>query len=528
MVFLVLSAACAGVLASRVLLHLLQLESYQLAGYGRTLRRSVKQNLWQTGMPQVYLLGLNLLAYLAVRVFGQGIFGILVAVLILLGGGYAVFRMCGRQRTENKKKLVFTARIKRLMVSEAIVLTLLVVLLGNFGLISCILVPLLLPFSVAAAALLAWPVEKGIQEMYFQDARRMLAARDDLTCIGITGSYGKTSVKYILGTLLEEKYQVLITPGSFNTPMGLTRVIRSSLLPSHQIFLAEMGARHVGDIKELCRLVHPVMGVLTSVGPQHLDTFKTIERIRDTKYELMEALPEDGTCFFAEDHGICRELYDKTGKEKYLASLEKEDQADVWAEDLTVGSFGSRFTLCTRNEKVVCQTRLLGRHAISNILLAASVCLKLDMRLSQIRNGIANLKPVEHRLQLVQKSGGISVIDDAYNSNPAGASAALQVLRAFPDRRIIITPGMVELGKDEENYNRAFGREMAECTDIAVLVGPKHTAPIREGLVDAGFDESRIHTVKSLNEAAELLGTLEKAGDTVLFENDLPDNYTET
>lgn len=140
-------------------------------------------------------------------------------------------------------------------------------------------------------------VEKLISEMYFRDAQRKLRERPDLIKIGITGSYGKTSVKFILGTLLQEKYQTLVTPASFNTPMGVTRIIREKLRPAHQVFVAEMGARHVGDIREMCRLVHPTLGVLTSVGPQHLDTFKTLERIKQTKYELMEAIPQDGCCF---------------------------------------------------------------------------------------------------------------------------------------------------------------------------------------------------------------------------------------
>ena len=161
----------------------------------------------------------------------------------------------------------------------------------------CGLLPLLLPLWVALGGLLAWPIEKLVSEMYFRDAQKKLAARPDIIKIGITGSYGKTSVKFILGTILQEKYQTLITPSSFNTPMGVTKIIRERLTPATQVFVAEMGARHVGDIKELCRLVHPRYGVLTSVGPQHLDTFHTLERIKNTKYELMDAVPADGCCF---------------------------------------------------------------------------------------------------------------------------------------------------------------------------------------------------------------------------------------
>ena len=522
----VMCASCAAlVLSSRHLMHLFQLESYQFMGYFRSLKRNLRQVLLESG---ALALG-HVLVYLLSRILGAGAWVILYASLLVLLG-WLLFRYeAGRKE---KKKLAYTARIKRLLVAQAqtyLVLEMLFsrAVLSGIQLLLAILFPLLVPIWFALAALVVLPVEKGIQELYFRDAQKMLKDRPDLIKIGITGSYGKTSVKFILGTLLSEKYQTLVTPSSFNTPMGLTKVIRSSLLPSHQVFVAEMGARHVGDIRELCRLVHPSLGVLTSVGAQHLDTFRTVERIRDTKYELMESLPESGTCFFVDDHAICRELYDKTQKEKWLVALSPETRADVWAEEVEVGPFGSRFKLCTKGGSVACETRLLGEHAIANILLSAAVCLKLHMTLMQIARGIARLEPVEHRLQLVQRPGGITIIDDAFNSNPAGSSAALRVLARFPGRRIIITPGMVELGHEEAHFNREFGRQMAKSTDVVILVGTKHTSPIREGLLEEGFAEESMYTVQSLTQAAQLLGDIAQEGDTVLFENDLPDNYSE-
>ena len=527
---LLLASCAACVLASRGLIHLFQLESYQFMGYAHTVRRNLKKSF----MPGCCLAAVQLLACLLLLAGGLNWVPVILCVLLIGGAGWAIYGRLKMRR--EKKRLVLTARVKRLIVVEAIVFLLLdVLLLHLFGLARGIgamalvlsVLPALLPVGFALAALCAWPVEKGISEMYFQDAKRMLDSRPDLIKIGITGSYGKTSVKFILGTILQEKFQTLITPSSFNTPMGLTKVIRSSLLPSHQVFVAEMGARHVGDIRELCRLVHPSYGAITSIGPQHLDTFKTVERIRDTKYELIEALPDNGCSFFVEDHGICRTLYDRTAREKWLVSLDPEFGADVWAEKMETGTFGSRFELCTKGERVLCETRLLGKHNIQNILLASAICLKLGMSLRQIARGIVRLQPVEHRLQLIPKPGGVTIIDDAFNSNPHGASAALEVLKAFPGRRIIITPGMVELGDQEATFNRTFGEEMAHSADICVLVGPRHTAPIREGLINKGFPEDSIYTVRSLQEAADILGKIEQSGDTVLFENDLPDNYSE-
>jgi len=268
--------------------------------------------------------------------------------------------------------------------------------------------------------------------------------------------------------------------------------------------------------------------VLTSVGPQHLDTFKTLDRIKNTKYELMDAVPaEGGICFFPDDDGICRTLWEKTTKAKRLCSLTAKPEADVWAEDISVSSEGSSFNLCTRNGSIACTTPLLGDHNIQNVLLAAMVALESGLTLKQVAHGIARLTPVEHRLQLIANPGGMTIIDDAFNSNPVSSGKALEVLKQFPARRIVITPGMVELGEKENEYNREFGRKMASCTDLAILVGKKHTQPIAEGLRAEGFQEENILQCASLDEATAKLREIGRAGDTVLFENDLPDHYSE-
>lgn len=525
---LALGVAGGCTLASRSLIHLFQLESYQFPGYRKSVQRNWRRSL-APGLMMTVLSVALLAAYWTLYRHSSGVVRgfvtLAVLALMVLGGMW-----CAKlyQDKQAKKPLVFTPRVKRLYAVMAVVYTLLC--LGMVSWVSwpfaLCLFPPLLPLWTALAGLLAWPIEKLISEMYFRDAQRKLKERPDLIKIGITGSYGKTSVKFILGTMLKEKYQVLVTPASFNTPMGVTKIIREKLRPAHQVFVAEMGARHVGDIKEMCRLVHPTLGVLTSVGPQHLDTFKTLERIKHTKYELMDAIPADGCCFFPDDGGICRELYDQTAKRKYRVSL-TDTTADVWAEDITVSPEGSSFILHAGEKKVRCQTKLLGAHNIQNILLAASVCLELQLTLGQIARGIGKLEPVEHRLQLIHNPGAYTIIDDAFNSNPRGAEAALNVLKDFSGRRIVITPGMVELGAEEAEFNRKLGRFMADKTDIAILVGKKHTRPIAEGLAEAGFPEGKVHQVASLNEATALLAKLGLPGDTVLFENDLPDNYSE-
>ena len=530
----VLAIGC--ILAARPLFHYFQLESYQFPGYFRTLRRNLlKAILPGVVMNAVLLLGATILP----SVLKERIWLLVTEAALWLLAGFLI-RLAFTDR-KAKKPLNYTPRMKRLYVTAFIVFWLLLALFSSIGtrydpvkqetvtngwIAFCALFPALLPLWVALAGLLAWPLEKLITELYFRDARRMLNERPDLIKIGITGSWGKTSVKFILGTLLEEKYHTLVTPASFNTPMGVTRAIRTLLEPGHRVFVAEMGARHVGDVKELCRLVHPSLGVITSVGPQHLDTFKTVERVTKAKYELIQALPEDGAGFFADDGDICLSLHEKTYKEKMLAGLNPE-RDDVWAEEIRVTPEGSRFLLCTPGARIPCETELLGELNIRNIVLAASVCLKLGLTEKQIARGIRKLKPVEHRLQLIRSAGGMTVIDDAFNSNIRGAEQALEVLKEFPARRIVVTPGMVELGEQEQELNRQLGLKMAACCDEAVLVGLKRSEPIAAGLKEAGFPEERIHAVPSLQEARAWVSRTAGSGDTVLFENDLPDNYTE-
>ena len=526
-----LAAGC--LLASRQLIHWFQLESYQFPGYFRTLKR---QGI-RACIPGALMCAGLLSGFIAASWFAHFLpfwLNLLFLCLwpVLLGAG--IHRWASLQKA--KKKLVFTPRVKRLYAVCLILWTILYYLLIGLILpgvhapaaqaLALAGFALLLPLWIALGGLLAWPIEKGISELYFRDAQRILRERNDLIRIGITGSWGKTSVKFILGTMLNEKYPTLVTPASFNTPMGVTRVIRTQLEPGHRIFVAEMGARHVGDIREMCRLVHPQMGILTSVGPQHLDTFHTQERITRTKYELIDAIPDEGSCFFADDGAIVKGLWEKTAKEKYLAGLDP-DADSVWAEDIRVTPEGSRFTIRTGEVRIPCETVLLGELNIRNIVLCASVCLKLGLNGKEIARGIRKLRPVEHRLELKQRPGGLRILDDAFNSNIRGAEQAFHVLREFPGKRIVVTPGMVELGREEAQMNRRFGREMAACCDEAVLVGRRRSEAIAEGLREAGFKSGGIHVVSSLQEAAELLESIAAAGDTVLFENDLPDNYSE-
>ncbi len=534
---IVLAAVVSSLLAARKSIHYFQLESYQFRGYWKTLTRQ-----WEKALEPCLLLSAAVLiaAVLLSALFGLipegGSIWMTLAGLALAGGVFLSAWLVHKKqlREKEKKPFAMTARVKRLYVTLFLLLCGLSAALwfsffagrGSFLYLSVFaLIPLGLPLWTTLAACLIWPVEKLIQHAYLADARKKLLANDRLIRIGITGSYGKTSTKFILAAILSQKYNVLATPASFNTPMGLTRVIRERLTPAHQVFIGEMGARHRRDIRDLCRLVHPTIGILTSVGPQHLDTFKTIENITKTKYDLIEALPQDGTAYFQNDGGIVTGLYEKTEKPKRLVGV---PGSDAWAEDVKVGPDGSAFTLCLGDgQRCACETKLLGAHNINNILCAAAVAADLGLSLRQIQAGVSSLTPVEHRLQIVSNAGGVTVIDDAFNTNPTSSREALKVLSMFAGRRIIVTPGMVELGEQEAQYNREFGEAIAKSADVVFLVGKKHTEPIAEGLRSKGFPEENLFVFSTFDEAVAALRPMLQPGDTVMYENDLPDNYTE-
>lgn len=510
-------------LGTRYYVHMLQLESYQLDGYMRWFKaRGTKPALVNLIIGSAFC-ALDIAIRFIMRSQSAAAAGGAAVSVAALFAMAAFMHMRSMTAQAQKKPLAFTARVKRLYCYLG----------GLFGLTTIILMLLragyaaymLMPFMVWAGAYAAQPVERHINNRFFMDAQQKLSAHKGLIRIGITGSYGKTSTKFILKTLLEEKYNVLATPASFNTPMGVTKVIREQLKPEHEVFLGEMGARHVGDIKEMCELVRPEIGVLTSIGPQHLETFGNIETVASTKNELVEALPAGGRAFFAADGGWLDKLYARARCEKYRAGL-THDRMYMRAEGLTVGPEGSAFTLvCEDGGRVECHTCLLGRHNIQNITLSAAVAHVLGVTMAELAHGISRLEPIQHRLQIIPGASGKTVIDDAFNSNPAGAAAAMDVLASFGGLRCVVTPGMVELGEREYELNREFGRQMAKACEAAILMGRKRSEPIKQGLIEAGFEASNIFVVDSLAAAMPILGALN--ADVTLFENDLPDNYTE-
>lgn len=388
------------------------------------------------------------------------------------------------------------------------------------------LTPLLIPILVSLAHFITWPFETLNNRRYIIRAKKKLQKYPTLIKIGITGSVGKTSNKFILNSLLSEKYDVCITPHSFNTPMGLTRVVLDYLKPNHDVLITEMGAKQVGDIKFLCDMIQPTYGILTSVGSQHLTTFGTLENIAKTKNELIKSLPKDkGVAIFNGDNEPSMPLYEKCECKKILVST-KDAACFVHAENVKATDKGTTFKLCIGDQSINCKTKLLGLHNLQNILMCCALAYELGLTLEQLKLGIAKIEPINHRLEL-KKENGLIILDDSFNSSVEGSKSALDVLKLFDSgKKIVVTPGLVELGSYEHEANYNFGKQLAEVCDYVIIVNQVNKQQISDGLKDAGFDETKIIYALSLLDAKLKIKDLAEKGDVILFENDLPDNYT--
>lgn len=432
-----------------------------------------------------------------------------------------------------KKALVWTDRTKRLY-AAALLPWGIVALPALYSVLSSLygwliawpaLLGWLLPWSMLLATAYRQPFENARNQRFVDDAARMLREMPSLTRVGITGSYGKTSSKMLLGRVLSEARYTLVTPDSYNTPMGITLTVRNHLKPIHQVFVAEMGARQRGDIKELCDIVQPQIGIVTAIGPQHLETFKTVEAVADTKFELIDSLPEDGLAVLNVDDAMIAARVDKVRAQVATYGIDSIE-ADYTAKDIVFTPQGMDFVVRTADgREQPMHTQLLGRHNVYNILAACAVADHLGLSFAEISRAVAQAPPVEHRLVL-KRAGGFTIIDDAFNSNPAGSKAAVDVLAAMPGgRKMIITPGMVELGSKQYELNRDFAAYCAAKLDFVVIVGERQSAPLLEGLRSAGLPSERMLVAANLDEAAAFMRGWVRPGDYVLFENDLPDSY---
>lgn len=509
-------AAPAFFLTLRYNMHMFQLNGYKNGEHLNWYRKNAR-------LQWILIFGL-LLGVLRLFVHHIAVDIVIYITLAVISAVYNAMR-----RMKAKKKLVYTARVKRMLVTNGILSALAIALVWIFAGYEYLTGVFMLLVSWQFIAnivsnIINRPIELSINNYYINDAKRMLREAKGLQIIGVTGSYGKTSVKFYLQTLLQGHFNVLVTPESYNTPMGIVKTVRGSLKPTHEIFVCEMGARHVGDIKEDCDIVHPHHGIITSIGPQHLETFYTMENIQKTKFELADVLPEGGMLFLNGDNDyIQQQAVGYKNKTFYYSEKQGEGYC---TSDVSVSQLGTEFTVTSPSgESERFRMRLIGAHNIINVVGAIAVANKLGIALKDLKIPVRRIQPVPHRMEM-REHGLVTVIDDAYNSNPVGSKAAVETLAMFDGIRILITPGMVELGAKEDEFNFKFGTYAADTCDYILLVGRKHTEPIRSGALSKGFPEERCLVYDKLEEAVSYAYSIKGQGHKyILLENDLPDNY---
>lgn len=442
------------------------------------------------------------------------------------------------RRDTRKKPLVMTGRAWRILIA-ATVLSLAVVLVPA-GLVhvwvgwpydiptwavATIIAFVAVPQLLVAADIALSPLQRAINSRFIRAARRRL---DELqpVVIGITGSFGKTSTKFAVTGIVADDELALATPDSYNTPLGVSRTVNELLGERHRFFVVEMGAYREGEIAELCSFVRPRVGVLTAIGPAHLERFGSLDAIRRAKYEIVTSLPEDGIPVMNVDDPEVRALADRTERWRVVRyGIDGEARPHVTARAIENTVRGARFeiVLTSSGESISVQTRLLGRHAIGHVLAGVAVATGLGSSLPELKARIEGLAPIAHRLQIVEGAGGVIVIDDAYNSNPEGAAAALEVLEAMPgERKVVVTPGIIEFGELQQRANESLGEHAGRVADFVIVVAGVNRTVLANSAVKAGAE---VVAVDTLEHAQAALAKYLRPGDVVLFENDLPDHY---
>ncbi|MDE6785642.1 MAG: UDP-N-acetylmuramoyl-tripeptide--D-alanyl-D-alanine ligase, partial [Muribaculaceae bacterium] len=405
-------------------IHMLQQNSYRIDRYWKWLNRSgdIASVSRMVNVGVLFLLFSTLL---------------MPAVNAIIAAAVCIIQAIVMLRKKFKKPLVYTLRVKRIYsvccvfsiaFSLAVILTVGkggsdAFLYYSGGQLSLGSILFLCIFSWAIAILSVWvlkPVEAAINAKYRNEAVSILESMPDLKIVGITGSYGKTSTKHYLQRILSEKYDVLMTPGSYNTPMGVIRTVREMMKPYNEVFICEMGAKQLGDIKEICDMVHPQIGIVTAVGPMHLESFKSMENVQKTKFELIDALPSDGLGIINNDFEWCANR--SVNNVKALRyGVSSPEGCDFIATDVKYSPDGTDFTVEGKDgSRLQLHTRLVGECNISNLVAAVIVALQLGLTAEEIRRAVDSIDQVEHRLNVKRTPGGVTIIDDAFNSNPSG------------------------------------------------------------------------------------------------------------
>lgn len=429
-----------------------------------------------------------------------------------------------------KKKLVLTERARRILYLALGVLLLAAALCAGLGLplILWIVLAQAVPLGLCAATALLAPYETRNNRRFIIEAREKLATLRPIV-VGITGSFGKTSVKHILGHVLASHQPTLITPGSVNTELGISRIVRERLTPRERFFVCEMGAYGIGSIARLCRLTQPKIGVITAIGAAHYERFRSLDAVARAKFELAEAVFANGGQLVAAEEVLqfaaARALIEANRNHVLLVGRNAAADVRIAAERQT--ATGTEIELAWQGGHWRLATPLFGAHHAGNMALAFATAVAIGVPVENIALAMRGTPQIRHRSEIRRHGSGATIIDDAYNSNPAGFAGALALLDLFRQpggRRILVTPGMVELGAAHDAEHARLGAVAARHVDTLLAVLPERQLALVEAYQSAQ-PHGEVLRCGSFAEADAWMKQHLAAADAVLLENDLPDLY---
>ena len=432
-----------------------------------------------------------------------------------LSGLALIFGPVGLSVRGRSAPLVWTRRLKSVTIVAAS-LTIILAVLGflitdSIALISlsALAIPAIIDFSL----LLLRPFEKCLARRYVRQAAQRLQAVHPIV-VAITGSYGKTTTKEYLRHLVSGARTVVASPASYNNTAGLCRTINEHLAAGTDVLIAEVGTYGKGEIREICSWLKPSIGVITSIGPVHLERMGSLENIVQAKSEILENVD---LSILNTDSPHLQRIADKMRTESVVRCGSNEESCAVAAK---VSEKSIELYISGKHVATVYNPSLFA----SNLALAVATALSLDVPVEHIIKQLDSLPSPAHRQQIVKTSTGVRVIDNTYNSNPAGAAHALRLLSEIPHtgRRVVVSPGMIELGDLQRCENETFARNAADTATDILIIGRSNHAALLKGARDG---TARVLTVRYREEAVRWVRENLTKGDVVLYENDLPDHF---
>lgn len=385
------------------------------------------------------------------------------------------------------------------------------------------------PFLISLSLLIIWPIDTIYKNLIINKARKILKKEPNIKIVAIAGSYGKTTMKNIVVTVIGPKLKVIATPESVNTPVGISRWLITLLQKEQKpdVLIVEMGEHYRNDIKFLCSITPPDISILTGINEAHFDRLKDIKETIATMFEVVDYAKKDAQIILNADDKHIKSNYKKYINDKktffYSAKNNPLCPIKIIGREFDPEKFNWSFIIEGLGQIII---PFLGEYAIGDVIAAKITAESLGFNNEEIKKGIDQLKPVPRRLELINGQNDILVIDDSYNGNPDGVAEAIKTLSQFSQRRkIFITPGLVEMGDKAKEIHQKIGNNLAKVANKVILIKTQVSPYIAEGLKENGFQDKDIIWFNSSKEAHQSLTKILRSGDVILFQNDWSDQY---